>query len=204
MQARMESPIHQEVRGGVRHLIPLGLGREGTHSPRENWIQEKGGWGLGKPHVCCSYLTVKLSRTRYPRISYLWTQQVSLSILMGTRRCVLNKWPRQLWSHHVKEISIPAATRTERLGVPLMFIVRKHPAPHSQSLAWGLKRSLPHQGPQGSLGEMVHNGFMIKFYVDNEDWAKRKTGTDGEGLGLGFYPKGFGSSLQPARGNCNR
>lgn len=52
---------------------------------------EKGGWGLGKPHVCCSYLTVKLSRTRYPRISYLWTQQVSLSILMGTRRCVLNK-----------------------------------------------------------------------------------------------------------------
>lgn len=43
-EARMESPIHQEVRGGVRHLIPLGLGREGTHSPRENWRREAGGW----------------------------------------------------------------------------------------------------------------------------------------------------------------
>ena len=60
---------HQEVRGGVRYLIPMGGGREERCSQGKIEIQAKGGWVLGKQLACCSYMTVKFSRTRYPSIS---------------------------------------------------------------------------------------------------------------------------------------
>ena len=92
-----------------------------------------------------------------------------------------------MWSHQVKEISIPAATRTQRLGVPLIFTFRKQPAASQPKPGLAEEMAL-FSSPTEQPSEMVHAGFVVRFYLDTEEWVKIKTETNGEGVGTGFYP----------------
>ena len=91
-----------------------GLREEGRCSPGGNWDPGEGKMSARQETCFCSYTTIRLWRTIYS-VSILWTQQGSLSVT-DTSKFVLNKWMQQKWSHHVKEISIPAATRTQCWG----------------------------------------------------------------------------------------
>lgn len=92
-----------------------------------------------------------------------------------------------MWSHQVREISIPAATRTECLGVPLIFTCRKQPAA-SQPEPGLVEEMALFSSPTEQPSEIVHAGFVVRFSLDTEGWVKIKTETNAEGVGTGFYP----------------
>lgn len=87
---------------------------------------------------------------------------------------------QQNWSHHVKEISIPAATRTQCWGVPYILSVRARGWPG------GGNSLLSFPSREHRVASV--RSFVIRFYLYTKEWVKMKMKTNGECVGTGLCP----------------
>ena len=83
---------------------------------------------------------------------------------------------QQKWSHHVKEISIPATTRTQCWGVPHILGVRARGWPGGGNSLL----SFPQQGTQSGLSEILRDQILSVYKGVGENEDENKWGLCGD------------------------